>query len=186
MVPEEEARRLAMQGADEAILQLVADSGAEDRDRPGPNDRDRRLQQHDEGEADRQHPDQPAVGAAQGTVDRELHLQRHDQDQRLSQDRAARRPGRTSGRHCESGDRYARSETFGRARPAFCHAGETRVSSATPVNDGRRRPGTAIRPAAGSMMTIPVLVTRSRTTKWFISQCRIAGSASCARPSTRP
>ena len=33
-------------------------------------------------------------------------------------------------------------------------------------------------------MTMPVLVTRSRTTKWFMSQCRIAGSASCASAST--
>ena len=34
------------------------------------------------------------------------------------------------------------------------------------------------------MMTMPVFVTRSRTTKWFMSQCRIAGSASWASDST--
>ena len=74
-------------------------------------------------------------------------------------------------------------DTGRRGRSRSRHSGFGEASSATPVNDlSTTSQPTTSRPAAGSMMIRPLRVTRSSTTKWFISQCRMAGFAKVFSP----
>ena len=144
---QEEARRLAVQGAHEAILQLVADARAEDRERPGADDRDRRLQQDDEGEADRQHPDQAAVRRPAARCRSTAASAAARPGPALPSGSTGRRSRAMSLRQCESGARKSSSDTLRPGPRALRQFGETRVSRATPVNERVDRRPTARRAA---------------------------------------
>ena len=135
-------------------------------------------------EAEGQHHQKVDVASRDHLVDRDLHVEgrgEHEelQDHRQNEDLDE---GVAASAQVAPEDREAAAA---RARPGARTPSVGESSSATPVRCFEASASERyFSPEAGSWMAMPFRLTDLSTTKWLMSQCRMAGSRSCRRCSS--
>ena len=175
---EGKADQVTEQARAEGEVQRVLNDDDDQRSEPGHRD----VQRPNKGKAERQDHQQIDIASGDHLVDGQLQIERSCQDENFERHREREKlEQRVLGSVAclRNVNRRSLDRSSLRSKP------EVGVSSsATPVKcfdaslDDMR-----FSPSAGSCRTTPFFPTDLRTTKWFISQCRMAGSFSSRRSS---